>query len=322
MVCFAPGVTQPLWPWQISTYSGFFWGAICLAALAAAGALLYYAHWWPARLVLPMTVAFSGSVLTVHAESALKGVSLGGGAVHIDAIFSSSTSKSDGQSVASHEEKLVLTGVTAGGQPAAIDQTGIHIGGNSTSVKPLNDALASALGHAGITISALPSLGSVTSSGGQDVQSNVQGLLFTVAQYLPIPNATDTYFLTVTLGSSGTHLTASSERVGAPAAENGGIGGLETAGGTPAIPGTAGAFIPGTAGTPGSPAVNVPGTSTKRPRTAVLGNRGGLLEQLEADLVGAVISHRFDILYLSFTIAFIGVCLSSRLLVPRPRQAS
>src|SRR5205085_5897964 len=187
--------------------------------------------------------SFSGSVLTVHAESALKGVSLGGGAVHLDAIFSSSTSKSDGQSVASHEEKLVLTGVTAGGQPAAIDQTGVHIGGNSTSVKPLNDALASALGHAGITISALPSLGSVTSSGGQDVQSNVQGLLFTVAQYLPIPNATDTYFLTVTLGSSGTHLTASSERVGAPAAENGGIGGLETAGGTPAIPGTAGAFI-------------------------------------------------------------------------------
>ena len=60
--------------------------------------------------------------------------------------------------------------------------------------------------------------------------------------------------------------------------------------------------------------------STKRPRTAVLGNRGGVLGQLEADLIGAVISHRFDILYLAFTIAFCGVCLSSRLLVPRPKR--
>ena len=47
-----------------------------------------------------------------------------------------------------------------------------------------------------------------------------------------------------------------------------------------------------------------------------------LRRQLEADLVGALISHRFDILYLSFTIAFIGLCLSSRLLVPRARQSS
>jgi hypothetical protein len=55
----------------------------------------------------------------------------------------------------------------------------------------------------------------------------------------------------------------------------------------------------------------------------VLGRRGGgLLDQLEADLIGATISHRFELLYLAFAIAFVGVCLSSRLLVPRARRIS
>jgi hypothetical protein len=62
---FVPAVARPLWPWQIGAYGGFFWGAICLAALPAVALVLYYAHWWPARLVLPMLVAFSGSELFV-----------------------------------------------------------------------------------------------------------------------------------------------------------------------------------------------------------------------------------------------------------------
>src|SRR3954454_19640713 len=78
-------------------------------------------------------------------------------------------------------------------------------------------------------------------------------------------------------------------------------------------------FEPGTPAVPGTPSVAT-NTRTRRPAT-VLGNRS-VLGQLEADLVGALISHRFEILYLAFTIAFIGVCLSSRLLVPRARQLS
>jgi hypothetical protein len=56
----------------------------------------------------------------------------------------------------------------------------------------------------------------------------------------------------------------------------------------------------------------------------VLGARGrtGGLGQLEADLIGATISHRFELLYLALAIAFVGVCLSSRLLVPRARRIS
>jgi hypothetical protein len=62
---FAPTVVRPLWPWQIGRYSAFFWGAVCLAALAALALLLYEARWWPGRLVLPMLVVFSGSLLIV-----------------------------------------------------------------------------------------------------------------------------------------------------------------------------------------------------------------------------------------------------------------
>jgi hypothetical protein len=62
---FAPAVVQPVWPWQIGAFGGFFWGAVCLAAPGSMVLVLYYARWGPARLVLPMLVVFSGSVLIV-----------------------------------------------------------------------------------------------------------------------------------------------------------------------------------------------------------------------------------------------------------------
>ena len=106
-----------------------------------------------------------------------------------------------------------------------------------------------------------------------------------------------------------------------PRAEEGGIGGLETPAAPSGTPGTPASFEPGTPAVPGSAGITTPGTRSKKGGTTVLGNRRGVLSQLEADLVGALISHRFDILYLSFTIAFIGLCLSSRLLVPRAHQS-
>ena len=101
----------------------------------------------------------------------------------------------------------------------------------------------------------------------------------------------------------------------------GGIGGLGTSE-TPAAPSDvpAASFdsgTPGVAATPGTP-----GTAGRRP-SAVLGSRNKKgLAGFEEQLIGAVISHRFDLLYLAFTIAFVGVCLSSRLLVPRARRVS
>ena len=62
---FAPALAWPLWPWSLGPFDGLFLGAVCLAALAAVGLLVYYGRWWPARLVLPMLFVFTGSLLIV-----------------------------------------------------------------------------------------------------------------------------------------------------------------------------------------------------------------------------------------------------------------
>src|SRR5207249_99982 len=146
----------------------------------------------------------------VHADTALKGVSLGGGMVHIDAISSTSTARTDGRGIADHDEHLTISGVTAGGQPAAIDETGVHIGGQET-----------------------------------------------------------------------------------PASA------------TEGTPGTPASFDAGTPGTPGTPPSFTTGTGTRRPTVAGNRSQRGIVEQLEADLVGHFISHRIEYLYLAFTLLFI-----------------
>ena len=266
----------------------------------------------------------SGALL-VTASSTLKGVSLLGGSIQIATIKSDSTSRTDGNGIAEHSEHFTLGGVTVAGQPAAIDQNGVHVGSNSSSAKPLTDALNAALAGAQAKISLASTSGEVNSSDPKSVSSEVQGLNFYIERFLQIPNATDTYFATFTLGVAGTKASATQARNGDEQKDAGGIGGVST-------PPENGSSAPlpdlGTPST-GGPTLGSSGTgatfnstTTHRPASRVLGSRLGSLRELEADLVGATISHRFDLLYLACAIAFIGVCLSSRLLVPRPRRVS
>jgi hypothetical protein len=260
--------------------------------------------------------------LLVKADSALHGVSLAGGAIHVDAITTTSTSRTDGRGIATHDEHVTLGGLTVSGQPAAIDEKGVHVGGSATSAKPLNDALNTALSAMGATVTFASASGDVQGDTFKSVTSTAQGLIFRIERQLDIPNLTDVYYATFTLGIAGTQASSASERGSAAPVEEGGIGGLSTPD-IPAAPSdipsaSVDAGTPGFAGTPGTP-----GASTNNRRAAVLGNRrtagvGGFQEQL----IGALISHRFDLLYLAFTIAFVGVCLSSRLLVPRARGTS
>src|SRR5205807_1342992 len=130
-----------------------------------------------------------------------------------------------------------------------------------------------------------------------------------------VPQASDVYFLTFTLGTAGTTASAGIERNEPPPAEAGGIGGVEA----PSAPAPTPSVEAPVAPEASFVAPSVAPTTRRTPATAVKGNRS-VLGRLEADLLGALISHRMEVLYLAFTIAFIGLCLSSRLLVPRPRR--
>jgi hypothetical protein len=262
--------------------------------------------------------------LLVTASTTLKGISLAGGAIHIGTLDSDSTSRTDGRGIATHDEHIRMGGVTVAGQPAAIDETGVNVGGSSSSAKPLTDALNTLLKSLGASVKLASTTGDVKDEGTKQVSSEADGLIFHIEQFLNIPNNADTYFANFTLGVAGTQAVSASDRASSPPAEEAPIGGVtgpqdQGSPGTPAsdIPGS---FQPGTPGTPGTPgSFNSTG---RNPRASVLGNRRGVLSQLEAQLAGFPIAHRFELLYLAFAFAFVGVCLSSRLLVPRPRRIS
>ena len=164
----------------------------------------------------------------------------------------------------------------------------------------------------------------VQQSDPKSVDSEVQGLTFYIEQLLPLPNLTDRYFATFTLGVAGTHADASNDRNGQAPAEETPIGGVTppSDSGSPAAPSsdTGASFEPGTPGTPGTPGFS--NSTPRRTRPSVLGRRSGVVGRLEAELAGFSIAHRFELVYLAFAFAFVGVCLSSRLLVPRPRRIS
>jgi hypothetical protein len=263
--------------------------------------------------------------LLAKATTTLKGVSLAGGAIHIGTIDSTSTSRTDGRGIASHDEHINLSGVTVSGQPAAIDETGVHVGGSSSSAKPLSDALNTLLKSVGASVTLASTTGDVKDQNPKQVSSEADGVIFHVQQHLDIPNEQDDYFANFTLGVAGTQVSAASDRGSSPPAEEGGIGGVsgpssdQSSSGSPSSE-TPASFDAGTPGTPGTPGSF---NSSSRPgRPSVLGRRTGTLGQLEAELAGFSIAHRFELVYLAFAFAFVGVCLSSRLLVPRPRRIS
>ena len=91
----------------------------------------------------------SGALVSV-AESTLHGVHLLGDTVFIQSIVTSSVARVDPSSkLATNESHTVLGAVSAGGQPARIDERGITIGSGSPSsagpAQSLNDALRQAL---------------------------------------------------------------------------------------------------------------------------------------------------------------------------------
>jgi hypothetical protein len=57
---FLPQVMRPQWPWDIPPFNAAFVGAIYLASVPAIALLGFVGRWSPARVVLPMLLAFTG----------------------------------------------------------------------------------------------------------------------------------------------------------------------------------------------------------------------------------------------------------------------
>jgi hypothetical protein len=55
-----PQVMRPQWPWDIPPFNAAFIGAIYLASVPAIALLGIVARWSPARVILPMLLAFTG----------------------------------------------------------------------------------------------------------------------------------------------------------------------------------------------------------------------------------------------------------------------
>jgi hypothetical protein len=268
------------------------------------------------------------STLIVHAETRLQSIDLLGGMIHVDSILTTSDYQANDHGTDKHVDHVTVHGVSAGGQPATIDQNGVTVGG-STQGGPILDAINSALQNAlqasgsqvhvlGDTPNPAQPIGGTGCGKGE-----ADGLLLHLqADASQVPEG-EVYFTNVTLGSACTAATTS----GQLAADLGGVGaggGTDlgtatgpTAGSTgsggqgaalsssTAVPGT-----PGSAATPGSLATSSPGRrGTHVTPRAGPGFFGEIIDQ-------ALVTHRLDAIYLAFTLAFAGLFLGSRLLIP------
>jgi hypothetical protein len=267
------------------------------------------------------------STLVVHAETRLSGVDLLGGMIHVDSIVTTSDYQANDHGTDKHVDHVTVHGVSAGGQPATIDQNGVTVG-TTTQGGPILDAINSALQTALQASGSQVHVVGDTSNPPQPIggtgcgKAEADGLsLHLQADASQVP-AGDLYFSDMTLGSACTAATTGSQLASDLGGVNG-AGGTDLSGGGPSS-GAAGSSdqgaalasssgltgTPGTPSTPGSLAASSPGRSgTHVTRRGGSGFFGEIIDQ-------ALVTHRLDAVYLAFTLAFAGLFLGSRLLLP------
>jgi hypothetical protein len=292
---------------------------------AAAGGLLVHV----ATIESHTSQTFQNTTtLVVHAESRLSGIDLLGGVIHIGSIFTTSTSTGDGQKIKTHADDVTVHDVTVAGVPASIGANGITLGPTNTgpllgSVNALLDQTLSTLGASvrllgktpadqGMFDPAYCSDGEVTGlllHAHFDL-SNVPPSLFPSIPGLGRLFGPDDYFTNIILGGSCASASASPDR---NTGDNGSLGppvaaAAGTTGGSGAAAGTAG--TPAVAGTPGVP------TLANQPSSAAAPSRGKGRPAPTNLLEDALVANRVELLYLAFTLLFLGVFLGMRPLVP------
>lgn len=240
---------------------------------------------------------FDKSVLVTQAQSTVRGLNIGG-VVKVDSITARSVAYVDGDKVRRDDTTVSVQGTTVAGQPATIDDKGIHLGpgGDDGAAGAAANAALKGLEAAGISVRLL----GVTRDNAPDgaLRAHAQGLLVSFTHKvagvppppeclpipdtpLPIPNCPPspnrTYLVSVTLGGAGTAAFAGDDPF-----DDGSDGevidpgpstpptttdpGSSGDGGTVTLPGTTTTINnPGTSGadTGGSPAV-APGSGSTR----------------------------------------------------------
>jgi hypothetical protein len=263
------------------------------------------------------------TTLAVHAESQLSGVDLLGGMIHVDSVLATSDYQSNDHGTDKHLDHVTIQGVTAGGQPASIDNNGVTVGGASQGgpiLDAINSALQSALQASGSQLHlvgdtanpAQPIGGSGCGKGEAD------GLLLHLqADASQVPMG-DVYFTDLVLGSACTAAATSAQATdlgGGGGTDLGGTVGPSTDEGAPPNDGAALSSTPdmaGSLGAPGTPGSLGTSPAARGPSHGSRAGRGFFGEIVDQ----ALVAHRLDALYLAFTLGFAGLFLVSRLLVP------
>jgi hypothetical protein len=160
---------------------------------------------------------FQGARLVMTAESVLKGIDIGGGALHINQVHSLVTASINGSGVSKASAVTTISGATAGGQAVTIDSSGVHVGStgdNGQVQQAVNKALAN-LAAAGVKVR---SLGTQKLVKTHNVQGACNGLLITFRRPVKLPTSqiplvgsagNGTYFGSVTIGGAGINAYAS-----------------------------------------------------------------------------------------------------------------
>jgi hypothetical protein len=246
--------------------------------------------------------AFEGSATVIsHAEATVTGVRLLGGLVTIDSISSVAESKYTNGADPVGTSSTTVQGVKVLGQPATIDDQGIKMGegDGSGGSGALNEAATQALKDSGLTVKLVGATQGVDDKG--FITAASQGVVVEYSRAVDTGGqGSGTYFARYNLASVSTR--AFDRDLSRPSSST---GGSSTPSVTPVKPAT-GPTSGFTGGTVTAPA-SQPSTGAA-PEIAA--------PEDVANPVAGLDPVRLKFLYLSFTLATLGVCLVPRLVLP------
>jgi hypothetical protein len=253
---------------------------------------------------------FAGDDLVLDAHATITGLRLLGGIVRIGSVDSHSKLVLAAGKAPVPTTTFDVGGITVAGRPARLGEHGLEVAGAGSG--PLQDRLngqvAQLLQDRGLHVTVLPKAGDVGDTPGASIGGLEVELTTPVDGLPPLPGPTGDvdvngdYGIRLRLGATGVRGftdDAGDEAFDIAPVAGGGTGSFDT--GVPA-------------------AVDVPGADTPEVRSTPLPVRRPALQPVASGLF----ADRLRLLYLFFTLAGIGLCLTPRLVLPArlPRRSS